>query len=514
MLRFTCLLASVCVVLGGCGPSVSGEDDITYLTTNVDPDGRVTMIAYRVPDGAITIDGLDDDWGESHWRLDLTKHEPGPEMWSLSDESRGKYFGRDDCSVALYFAHDTDYLYILAEVRDQALFNNAPPESPNLGDDLELFIDASGPEQRFADTNSENTRQIMLVAGDINPAWREPFIWQSSQTAEKPRAASRLTPWGYTMEIAIPKASFPYWKEHPELDAIGFDGIVCDADAPGVDIHHPAQKGALFFATYAQHFLKPTHLALLVLEKEKSSRYPSRARYEGLPWRPDFITYVPVTTEQVLEGLAAFSSSPTKFIPGADLAHSHVSPRPAEPGATPLAQWVLNWIDDPRAGEVAARAVASRSHRVAKAGMLVLARRPSLPLPESFMEDVTRLAGRKDPEAIAAVNYAMEALAVRGQFPVQDMFKLVKPADEPSMSLTFMYCCGLNGDKAATPVLLTLLKDDPNFRMRMMAALALSMLKDPAALDALQEATADKNGDVRLQAADAIKKIQAAGEAK
>jgi len=461
--------------------------------TTVDESGRVILTAIRVPDGLITIGERGNEWwwSELDWEdRARCRHEPGAEMWALSDESRGWYFGKDDCSVTLHFAHDTDYLYIRAEVRDQVLFNTADPETPNLGDDIELFIDANGPDKRFAETNNENVRQIMLVAGDINPAWREPHIWQSDKTAEKPRAASRLTPHGYTMEIAIPKASFPHWKENPDMDSIGFDGFLVDADAPGVDIHHPALKGAHCFCTYAQHFLKPAHLSLLVLEKEPVS--------------------IPHSHWRALPGPTWESGPSTKFIPGADLAHSHTSPLPPSPGAEVWAQKVLDLIDDPQADLIAADAIKSRSHLIAKAGMLVLARRPNLPLPEAMMEETKRLAARKDPEAVAAVLYAMEALAVRKQFPVADMFAITKPSTDPAVWLTFMYYSGLNGDKAATPILLNILKNDPNFRLRMMAALALGMLQDPTALDALQEATSDKDGDVRLQAADAIKKIEAA----
>ncbi|MCL2701285.1 MAG: HEAT repeat domain-containing protein [Phycisphaerae bacterium] len=499
MAGIPCLLATICIMAAGCGTSKPVE---VSTRPPVDDPTRVVMIAVRVPDGYgdRLLLGHDNWWRQTS--LASYPHVAGAEMWALSDESRGKYFGRDDCSATLLFAHDSTHLYIFADVRDQALFNSTGPNNPNEGDDLELFIDANAPDKRFAETNNENTRQIMLVAGNVNPAWREPFIWQSDKTAVKPRATSRLTPHGYTMKIAIPKASFPYWKENPDLDAIGFDGLICDADAPGVDIHHPAQKGALFIGTHARHFMAPVHMSLLILERNKTAVTP-------LPSGLDFQPTLPA--EGLLKQLRflAVAEPTSKFIPAADLAHSHYSPLPPGPGSEALAQAVLDLIDDPRAGEVAAAAVMSRSHLVAKAGMLLLARRPNLPLPETLMENVKWLAARKDPHAVAAVTYAMEALAVRQQLPVQDMFALVKPADDASLSLTFMYCCGLNGDKTATPILLKILKEDPNFRMRMMAAMALGMLQDLTALDALQEATQDKNGDVRLQAKDAVQKLTA-----
>ena len=494
-----CLTAYACVLIYGCGvsaPSTVMDRDGGPSATHSET-GRVTMNAVRVPDGTIIIDGRTNDWTRiGPAALLRCEHIPGPEMWCIGDESRGKYFGRDDCSVVLHFAHDTDNLYILAQVRDQALFNTARPEEPNLGDDLELFIDANAPGERFAETKNDNVRQIILVPGNVNPAWRETFVWQSDKSAGKPRAASRLTPGGYVMEIAIPKASFPYWKDHPDLDAIGIDGIVCDADAPGAEVYHPAIKGALFLGCYASHFVSPKDLSLLTLEKEPVILAEDRAA----------TTPMPPTAEQVLSLLAA-SGPPTRTLAGPGGLPVE-SPFPPSPGAEALAQAVLDLIDDPRAGDVAAAAVNSRSHLVAKAGMMLLARRSGLPLPESMTQRVLWLAGRKNPDAVAATAYGMEALAVRGKFPIPTMHALAKSANDPTLSITFLYSCGLNGDKAATPLLVGILRDDPNFRMRVLAALALGMLQDPAALDALREATTDKTRDVTYQARDAIQKIE------
>jgi len=49
-----------------------------------------------------------------------------------------------------------------------------------------------------------------------------------------------------------------------------------------------------------------------------------------------------------------------------------------------------------------------------------------------------------------------------------------------------LWCAGVNGDKAVTPRLIALLKDQ-NLRIRMMSAMALGELSDPTARPALEQ---------------------------
>jgi hypothetical protein len=343
--------------------------------------------------------------------------------------------------------------------------NQAAEASANLGDELELFIDANAPQDRFGDKYNENSRQMIFVAGHVNPKWPAALIWQKEKNPGV-KAASRLRPWGYTMEIQIPKALFPYWKDHPELDAIGLEGLVSDADAPGLDIHDAALKGALFFFTYYNyHFLSPKKLSRLNLEKE------------------------PVTLAKM--------------------------PPAGKPPEAESADALLQLLDSNKPWKVPTAAVVEKwSPEMQKAILFLLARQPDARISDYPSAAVIKeLSAREDMQSHAAAQYALEALAARHAMPVADLYEPCGKSEDGSLVLTYAWCCGANGDAAAATPRLTELLGHKIVRVRMMAALALGMLKDKAAVEPLKKlAEQDPVEDVRKQATDSMKKLGVASD--
>lgn len=161
-----------------------------------------------------------------------------------------------------------------------------------------------------------------------------------------------------------------------------------------------------------------------------------------------------------------------------------------------LAQQVLDCMGDDQAAELAAAALAHPSPAVRKAGLYLLAKRPALSAPVAAL---TAFLARPSKESIYATyddhdlrTYALMALALRHQLPVtQDGFGFyTRLASAQSLELTYLWCLGANGDRAAVPYLCKLLYDS-NLRVRIKAAMALGALGDPAAVPALEEMAAN-----------------------
>ena len=442
---------------------------------------RQEWTAIRVPDGTIQIDGRDGDWQRAGDALKRSEFSPDTaKNWSIPDINRGQYGGKDDCSITLHFAHDKDNLYVLADVRDQFLVNTADNAAPNNGDDLELFIDASDPADRFGEKYNENVRQYIFVPAYANPKWTKPFIWQGDKRPAK--KASRLRPWGYTMEIAIPKASFPHWKDHPEMDSVAFEGFIADTDSPGVDGHHPSPKGALFFGKFHWHAMTQKEFGVLKLEKE-----PVNLR---APTQEPTTDTKKATIEKIIKDAETIAGGPV-YIPGA-------------------AQAIL----DAMGGENAARlAQIPRDHYssdTAKAALFVSAQRPDLKVSTDRILQVIKLeAAESDMASVAMAQYGLMALARRQKMPLVEMRDVCVKNGDPSLLLTYAWCCGINGDKKATPILADLLKND-NIRIRMMAILSMGELGDKAAIEPLKTMLTGpriSHNDVRLQAEDSLRKL-------
>ncbi len=439
---------------------------------------RPQATALRVPDGAITLDGLEREWqrlgdaGEQHKIISNTK-----QLVTVWQPLFGDYTGPDDLSMTVKVAHDSNFLYVLAQVHDNLLINQATAEQIFNGDDFELFIDASPVESRFGTTKGADYRQFIFLPAHLNPAFPQPFIWHAGEMTGV-RAVSALRPWGYTIAVAIPKALFPNWRAHPDMDAIGFDAMISDCDTAGIDCSHPAVKSSCYALSNAQHQINPSHLATLLL--------PS----------------TPVTLSAPLPPAKELSVRQVRKL----------AQRATAENADTAAQAVLDLLDDKNAEQAADAAVRSPQSAVRKTGLYLLYQRKELKAPIAQVQALL-VPGTETPVTLTRQEervYAMLALAVRGQLPVAATGAFyTQPAMPRSVKLSYLWALGANGDHAATPLLITVLKNEASFRARMAAALALGLLADKSALPALQETMAkDDNGSCRQQAKLAIAQLQ------
>jgi hypothetical protein len=420
-------------------------------------DRRVLPVVMAVPETAITVDGADADWralGESFSRTRLTPNLP--QTFKFYNADQGDYSGAEDCSYAVWLAMDAHRVYLLAHVTDQLLINDAVLGLYE-GDDLELFIDANPPAQRFQAQRNENCRQFIFVPNDVSSS----AVGNGTVWTDKPVPglvmASRLHTWGYTIEAAVPKAAFPYWKEHPEMQTFGGDVSVSDADAAGVDGPHGPMKYIVYLLNGANHF--QTNQGLSQLEVTPDMVRPGKR-----------IAVPVVTAAGALNAIR--TATPATAVQAAD--------------------GVLALIGAPAAdaAAVATAAVASPHPPLRKAGLLLFAKRPELTAP---VVEIARGLTQAQPDGYyldpALASYALIALARRHQLPACEAW--YGPAANVAVKQTYLWCLGVNGDRAATPYLISQLSDK-NLRIRLKAARALGALADPAALPALRT-MADKD---------------------
>jgi len=429
-------------------------------------------MAMRVPTGSISVDGLFSDWqraGEALSRYRVVSDREG--LWLPADPDLGTSGGPADSSLTAYLAVDADALYLYADVHDQVLVNSSDDKAPYTGDDFEVFVSAGPEEARFGDTKTVDYRQFVFLPAFVNTAYKNTIIWQANELPGV-QAASRLQPWGYSIEVRIPRALFPYWAAHPAQTSIGFDCQINDADAPGIDCHHPSVKGARQLLSSGRHFQSPALMGQLDLDPAATPMQP------GTPPRKV------LTTRRLCAALKS------------------VQPNAAEG----LAAEVLAHIAARDARQVATAAVQSSDEIVQRAGALILAQRPDLPAPYTRLRQLLAPDPQQGPifthPALRA--YVMRALAERGKLPVDPEYASYLTAQDIPLHLTWVWCLGRNGDLRATPALCTALHD-PNVRVRMQAGLACSLLRDPACLPALRDVEQhDADVYVRKQATLAI----------
>lgn len=411
---------------------------------------RAEAYALRVPDHSLRIDGDDADWRAFGKAFDAVRCVPAlPGNLDFANPDRGTWQGADDFSFAAWVAVDTEYLYVLAEVHDQLLFNDADLSEVYLGDDFEVFIDANPPAAQFAAQRNENARQFIFLPAWTNPAHPAGGVWKA---AENPGVtmASRLLPWGYRIEVQIPKALFPNWKQNPSLAEVGFDVMLGDADSPGMDGPHGAIKYSGFLLSRGNHFQTSEKLGRLAF--------------------------------------AAVAAVPSAGAVGKDPILRTGADLPARQAAVAerQAQALLDAVGSPGAATLAGAALGSGIPAGDQAALRILAKRPELPAPTAAL--LKRFAPTSDgsyPPA-ASANYALVALAERQQLPAKDWFDFYNRAPDPQLRLCWVWCCMANRDAAVVPQLQALLTDT-NLRVRVKAAMALGQLGDAATIPVLEK---------------------------
>ena len=432
---------------------------------------RPIMHAVRVPDNFMQIDGRDDDWRElgDDVQTDCLAAS-GTDHILAPIPARGAVTGPDDLSMIASVAYDSKYLYIIADVHDSVLLNYGDALSPWEGDDFEVYIDANPPDKRYADAINENDGHYTVVPAHVSLTYPLGLIYPHDKVAGV-KCATRLRPFGYTIEWAIPKALLPNWQAHPTMSSVGFDLQVSDADAPGLIGHDPADKAILYLMHPDFHF--KSSLTLGELDFDPKMTFPAVT----MPRPP-----APVSLQHIFDGLSGVTQIP-----------------PDE-----LAQDILDNINDPEIGEIVEVASRSTHPSILRAAGLVYARQRAFSIPADGFPDLVPTTAGESPiasnKSIASDStnhysdpddsyyaYALLALAERHQLKADRIFTDYQVLSDPALRLTFWWCLGINGDTSMVPKLAIAYAGSTG-QDKLVIAWSLAMLGDRTGAPTLEDA--------------------------
>ncbi len=143
------------------GPVVAQVYDITtFDPMSEGPWSDVagtTLTVPMVPDGGITLDGRPTS-GEYGGFAGVTVT-PGVNAWILNWPPDQSWDGADDSSFTFYLAHDSQFLYVGVDVKDDIVTTDDPNAAFWRDDSIELVVDA------LNDRYDVNTDQIVSLYG-------------------------------------------------------------------------------------------------------------------------------------------------------------------------------------------------------------------------------------------------------------------------------------------------------------------------------------------------------------
>lgn len=402
-------------------------------------DERPVMRAVRVRDGAINIDGRLADWPAAAFANPYERVADSPSFSGaiLTQAGHGAWMGKDDLSAQVRAAVDSTTLYLSGMVRDQLLFNEGNADTPWVGDEFEVFLDANPPEKRFQSGTNENFAQFIFVPEHLWSHSTGTFIWRA---AKYPGviAASRLTPLGYTFEVAIPKDVVPYWQAHHEMESIGFDVQIGDIDSPGLIGHDAGPKINFELLQPFSHFKSTVELSTLQFD----SRVTTSKRHNEQP-------------ERKLPGYAA-------------------------------AQQLLDHFDSPDI-ERQANAALRHADLARKAALFILSKRAELTADTQAIAAMLKEPEDKSPKGflLDARVYAFMTLAAQKKLPAAEMLRQYGASDDLVLQQSALWAVGLNGDRSVTPELAKLFVTTTGLTQEI-AAISLARLGDKSSVAMLK----------------------------
>ncbi len=114
---------------------------------------NTTLVVPRVADGSITLDGAPSsaEYGGFAGQTILPGAEDGNvgNAWILNYALNKDWEGADDSSFTFWLAHDTDYLYVGVDVKDDVVNSNDPNPSFWKDDAIEIIVDANNDRVNF-----------------------------------------------------------------------------------------------------------------------------------------------------------------------------------------------------------------------------------------------------------------------------------------------------------------------------------------------------------------------------
>ncbi len=196
-----------------------------------------------------TVDGNLNDWPDLPYLADTVTFRP--ENWT----------GIGDLSVRYDLAWDDNFLYLAAQVTDDAYVQTQRGETIFRGDSLELLLDADLASDFQSRELSGDDYQLGLSPGALNGDAPDAYLWFPRSRQGMPpgvMVAAQLTDSGYVLEAAIPWSLF-------RLTPAGGNRFGFAFSASDNDIPDTAEQQSLVSSVATRRLTDPTSWGTLEL---------------------------------------------------------------------------------------------------------------------------------------------------------------------------------------------------------------------------------------------------------
>lgn len=265
MFRRTRWLVSVVTIIGVMGVNLQAQvyniDDFDETAEGPWSDiVNTTITAPMVADGSITLDGnvSGSEYGGFQARNVLPGSADGTigNAWILGFAQSKGWDGANDSSFSFWVAHDTEFLYIGVDVKDDTVRSNDPNPQFWKDDAIEIIIDANNDR---ANVNTDQSAEFFNDYGGHSYVNYEGRFSRWDEAAEEPIigwanavdwtyaengqvwGVGGETPTGWSMEAKFHKSQFedPNGGGAIEIgDRIGFNIGMDDDDGADLEIQY------------------------------------------------------------------------------------------------------------------------------------------------------------------------------------------------------------------------------------------------------------------------------------
>ena len=221
---------------------------------------NTTLVVPRVADGSIVLDGTPSsaEYGTFEGQTILPGADDGSigNAWILGYALNKDWQGADDSSFTFWLAHDTDFLYVGVDVRDDSVNSNDPNTAFWKDDAIEIIVDANNDR---ANVNTDNADSVLNAYGGHNYVNYEGRFSRWDEDLEQPyRGWANDVDWiygpegqvfgvggetatGWSMEVRFHKSQFEDPDSGNKLEngyKMGFNIGMDDDDGSDLEIQY------------------------------------------------------------------------------------------------------------------------------------------------------------------------------------------------------------------------------------------------------------------------------------
>ena len=168
LLRQRCALVAFAILVSSCQFAVAQDvfDIEDFFEEDEGPWSDIdntTLVVPMVADGSITLDGSPS--AAEYGGFEGQTITPGDNAWILAFAQNKNWEGPDDSSFTFWLAHDTDFLYVGVDVKDDEVVSNDTNAQFWKDDAIEIIVDANNDR---ANVNTDQANEFFNDYGGHN----------------------------------------------------------------------------------------------------------------------------------------------------------------------------------------------------------------------------------------------------------------------------------------------------------------------------------------------------------